>query len=81
MASVKEHNDGGPAFPRPMSCNGENEIFEQDGMTLWDHYAGQALIGLLASGAHDCDEGGIAHDAALHADAMMAERETRRGIR
>lgn len=34
-----------------------------------------AMEGLLASGPHDCDERGLAHDAYLFADAMLEQRE------
>lgn len=37
--------DGGPAFPKTVDWNHEN----QDGMTLRDWFAGKALIGELAS--------------------------------
>lgn len=45
------------------------------GMSLRDWFAGAALVGLLASGPHDCDEHGLAHDAYLHADAMLRARK------
>lgn len=45
------------------------------GISLRDWFAGQALAGLLASGPHDCNEHGLAYDAYLHADAMLARRE------
>lgn len=49
------------------------------GMTLLDWYAGQALVGILATGAgeDDCQELRriIARDAFDYADAMLAERE------
>ena len=68
--------DGGPAFPRPLSTDDHrvpcNVAFEQDGMTLRQYAAVAAMQGLIESGPHDCDEHGIAHDAVIHADALLA---------
>lgn len=37
-------NDGGPAFPRPISKLTSDEVsLDQDGMSLRDYFAGQAL--------------------------------------
>lgn len=58
-----------------MHDNDDLEIAAQIERTkLRDHFAGQALAGLLASGPHDCEAAGIAHDAYLYADAMLAAR-------
>ena len=65
---------GGPAFPRTeflQRAEGQRTVTHASGMTLRQWYAGQALAGLLASGPHDCDARGIAHDALMHADAMI----------
>lgn len=48
---MDETKDGGPAFPRPFSNTGNaydytQSIGEQDGMSLRDWFAGQALAGL-----------------------------------
>ena len=42
-------DSSGPAFPRPKSFNpsGHFESFAQDGMSLRDWFAGQALIGFI----------------------------------
>jgi hypothetical protein len=45
------HNDGGPAFP---SNDAHGCAFA--GMTLRDYFAGQALMGLLASGHFTRDD-------------------------
>jgi hypothetical protein len=45
------------------------------GLTKREHFAGLAMQGLLASGPHDCDEHGVAHDAVLNADALLAALE------
>lgn len=61
-----------PAFPVSVQPDFQ---YADPGMSLRDYFAGQALVGLLASGPHDCGEHGLAHDAYLHADAMLAYRE------
>ena len=73
---------GGPAFPR------KNGLEWQDGMTLHQYYAGQALVGLLANSnnavikttAEEAVELGettseetFARLAHAYADAMIAE--------
>ena len=65
-------HDGGPAFP-PNAGWRDNDP-KMRGMSLRDWFAGQALVGLLASGTHYCDHHGRVHDAYLHADAMLAKR-------
>lgn len=63
------------AFPRPVSSTGSYTLPEQDGMTLRDYFASQALANLNLQ-AH------VAAPAAAHlarsayeiADAMLAER-------
>jgi hypothetical protein len=76
--------DGGPAFP----CNErvseyrdgryEDVIVPMGGMSLRDHFAGQALSGLLASTHPDHSAPTWEAYAACaygHADAMLSERE------
>lgn len=65
--------DGGPAFPT--EPNTQPGFYVHHGMSLRDYFAGQALAGLLACGPHDCEPDGIAHDAYLFADAMLAQRD------
>lgn len=68
--------DGGPAFPEPVAISPSDDVYPAyGGMSLRDWFAGQALAGLYASGPHDCDQHGIAHDAYLVADAMIAARQ------
>ncbi len=63
--------DGGQAFPR----------FNDNGMTLRDYFAGQALAGQLAACALGYEYTGedakdkCAAEAYGHADAMLAARE------
>ena len=79
---MSEHNDGGPAFPRPVSERWEEEEWQadaaQDGMTLWDFYAGQALVGMVAHNSNPPSVNLVAMDCADFADAMLAVRAERR---
>ncbi len=67
-----------PAFPvysaQKVEGVGSFTKATQEGMTLRDYFAGQALAGFISSGPHDCDEHGLAHDAYLYADAMLEAR-------
>lgn len=80
-------DDGGPAFPRPVSedttqgtqLEGNRTVSKQDGMSLRDWFAGQALVGLLAftNGSGSCDQLSpeqAAEEAYMTANAMLAER-------
>ena len=64
---MSSERDGGPAFPR--TDFGKEP---QNGMTLWDYYAGQALI--MLSGGTSMER---AIEAGNQADAMMIERAKR----
>jgi hypothetical protein len=71
---------GGAAFPRPAGWNGLNGIGEhasnepQDGITVRDYFAAQALLALALNFAPD----NAARQAYDFADAMIVER-TREG--
>jgi hypothetical protein len=65
--------DGGPAWPQPVSVNGEGR-YGYTGMTLRDWFAGQALGGFLADYTIQCGPGDAAKSAYQYADAMIAER-------
>lgn len=74
-------NNGGPAFPRPASEYGHGGHYEQDGMSLRDYFAGQALVGFteafLSGGWHNPNEYQIevlARNSYLAADAMLKAR-------
>lgn len=78
-------NDGGPAHPTLVFArDGNSKNFREQrwpGLSLRDHFAGQALIGILAGGfadtvPHDDVNGGrdAAFFAYLYADAMLAAR-------
>ena len=75
-------DDGGPAFPRPLSTDDHqnqcNLYDEQDGMTLWEYTAIAAMQGLLATVPPGARRD-LAVEAGLYADEMMAERRRRRG--
>jgi hypothetical protein len=63
-------DDGGPAFPR----HGYNS---NDGMTLRDWFAGQALAGLASYVTKGATFDDIAKDAYAIADAMLRAREVK----
>ena len=73
-----KRTDGGPAFPitfkdfRGVECT-------VVGMSLWDHYVGQALCGLMTCPAPEMDDPGkqLAIAACVAADEVLAERERR----
>ena len=75
---MSDQHDGGPAFPSEQSETQDgtwNQTFEP-GMTLRDYFAGQALVGLLASNMGRVDDGSSYADLALlHADAMLIARK------
>jgi hypothetical protein len=50
MTNPKKVEDGGPAFARPDTFEGETRLWEEGhpGMSLRDYFAGQALQGILA---------------------------------
>lgn len=70
------------AFPHVLP---EGFVYAEGGMTLWDHYAGRAMTGLLQIPHPDrADESAyagfpemLAGDCFDFADAMMAERARR----
>ena len=65
-------NDGGAAFPRPVSFSEEGGTHRGTlGMTLRDYFAGQALAGI----DNDFSAQGRAIWAYECADAMLAARE------
>jgi hypothetical protein len=76
-------NDGGPAFPRTYEFveDGERMDATQNGMTLRDYFAGQALSGMLLvtlsqTETRDADAAFkiAAKNAYLYANAMLAAR-------
>ena len=74
---MTQPNDGGPAFPR----SGSDYVNAQEGMSLRDWFAGQALAGLMANPkmllaieSMKQDPATCAYDVA---EFMMAERAKR----
>ena len=57
----------------PLTGDSELDSIICEGNRIKDARA--AIQGLLASGPHDCDEHELAHDAAINADALLAELE------
>ncbi len=81
----RDRNDGGPAFPHTLSQakDEKDEIYyyqTEGGMSLRDWFAGQALVGLAASG--ELSGSGAARMAAEYAyqvaDAMLEARDKNR---
>ena len=90
-------NDGGPAFPRKRSLHRRDAVDmsgapnsdyvqdpPQDGMSLRDWFAGQALPAIINGNTEFCKLGGkataldsIATDCYKLADAMLAAREAK----
>lgn len=71
---INATKDGGPAFPRPPIGEDCGRPYgHNDGMSLRDWFAGQALAGLLAQYGADPEWTAIA--AYKEADAMLAARE------
>ncbi len=73
--------DGGPAFPTVHeACPGCGIGRHGEGMSLRDHFAGQALAGLSVPNPRDDSPEAWAWDAFaqaayMAADAMLAERD------
>jgi len=83
---VDGYRDGGPAFPRPPVYIDESmgsPILPQDdgyeGMTLRDYFAGQALVGILASPS-GVRRRAIVAAAWDFADVMVAEKGHRERV-
>ena len=76
---AKRIDDGGPAFPRPLSKLSPEEVSgEQDGMSLRDWFAGQALAGiahLYDSPTAPTRDDAAAESAYMLADAMLRARK------
>jgi hypothetical protein len=69
-------NDGGPAFPSTIQYFPDDKnANEEQGMTLRDWFAGQALAGMLIG--EWLSDKGVATLAYEYADAMLAAREVK----
>lgn len=81
---MREINNGGPAFPIPLTDDQEQEWnrsmggVSANGMSLRDYFAAKAMQGYCArDGSIDCIADDIAADAYAIADAMLAARDER----
>jgi len=76
---MSKRNDGGPAFPLPVTDQECCRRFESGygGMTLRDYFAAKALQGICSSGpGMSWTEDLLACEAYRLADAMLKARET-----
>lgn len=73
---MSAYNNGGPAFPRPQSRAGSGVITaeSQEGMTLRDWFAGQALAGRQVNRQYQTWTD-MAADCYEIADAMLSARK------
>lgn len=78
---MTDREDGGPAFPRAGHINEHgNEVGAEDGLSLRDWFAGQALAGMMEAYRHgEARHDHAAHDAYAFADAMIAQRKSGSG--
>jgi len=72
-------DDGGPAFPQSVfhdeTPEADSFVESKGGMSLRDYFAGQAMIGFLASASPKADTDAELADYAYQiADAMLKER-------
>jgi hypothetical protein len=65
-------NDGGPAFPRLIRYP-NSHLENEDGMSLRDYFAGQALVAIIPDAISPLTE--EAERAYRWADAMLKARE------
>lgn len=84
---MSKSNDGGPAFPTKKTLHVSHEdgqaetgFVEMRGMSLRDFFAGQFLVGALASpglieGRRETGPTKYAEIAYIYADAMLEARE------
>jgi len=69
---VSAANDGGPAFP-----NNDAHGCAYSGMTLRDHFAGMALVGMInnTNAFENMSDKHVAENCWKAADAMIAARD------
>lgn len=73
-------NTGGPAFPLAASTGDPRDgVYCQNGMTMLDYMAGQALAGICASQETQMPFDVVHRLAYDHADAMLSEKARREG--
>ncbi len=75
---TKQIEDGGPAFPRPVSEDSSEDGLsypDQEGMSMRDYFAAKAMQGLYANGENiPSDVATVAAWVYDIADAMLAAR-------
>lgn len=80
---TQEKQDGGPAFPQPLTKHSNGEMYSPDvpGMTLRDYFAAKALPEVIRQAVAEnwAKEGphwreAVARECREYADAMLAER-------
>jgi len=80
MTEAKKYDDGGPAFATAENGDFKN-AWHQEGMTLADWFAGQALVSMINDPAMRDDESlawsDYARESYNFADAMIAEKRRR----
>jgi len=71
-------NDGGPAFPSTIQYfpNDDKSANEEQGMTLRDWFASQALVSMGLEYTDEC-HASVAECAYRYADAMLKAREVK----
>lgn len=80
---MAETKDGGPAFPQHVAISPSGDVYGSsyygEGLSLRDWFAGQALVGLIAS--NDPEAGDRIEEIPWYAysiaDAMIAARTSR----
>ncbi len=71
-------NDGGPAFPSTIQYFPDDKnANEEQGMTLRDWFASQAMAGLVSYVVEGATFENVAEDAYKAADAMLKAREVK----
>jgi hypothetical protein len=75
---VSAVNDGGPAFPSTIQYFPDDKnANEEQGMTLRDWFASQAMAGLVSYVVEGATFENVAEDAYKAADAMLKAREVK----
>ena len=74
---MKNKNDGGPAFPTEVEYNREDmtNLYHEEGMSLRDYFAGQAMQSIIKYGSAYSEKNIIARYAYEYADAMLEARD------
>jgi hypothetical protein len=82
MSVAMAIDTGGPAFPRPFSKDGDTEAWSQEGLSVRDYFAAQALPAVYAArvtAGLDILQESLTAEAYEIADAMIEERRAKGG--